>query len=76
MHVELLPRPNLSDVEGTKSALLGVRPLGLHDLHVGGPFQVLDVLDGIPEVALRIIGILAADLGGFLVGKLFLSVFG
>jgi hypothetical protein len=76
VHGKLLPRPDFGDIKRVETELVGVCLLGLHDLHVRRPLEVLTGFDGVPEISLRVVGILATCLDGLFVGELFLSVLG
>ena len=76
LHGEEVAGPDLGDVEGVETELLGVGVLGLHHLHVGGPLDLLAVLDGVPQVALGVVRVLAAHLDGLGVGETLGAVLG
>ena len=76
VHREVATRPNLGDIEGIEAELQWVGLLGLHDLYLGCPFNLISVLDSLPELLLRVVGVLAGDADGFGLGKLLLAVLG
>lgn len=48
MHWELATRPNLGNIERIEAQLLWVCFLGLHDLDLGRPLDLLSALDSVP----------------------------
>lgn len=72
VHWELLARPDLGHVEGIEAKLVSIGFLRIHDLDVSLPCNLFSTLDGIPELSLRIVWILAARLDSFRFGHLFL----
>jgi hypothetical protein len=76
VHGEVTTRPDLGDVEGIEAELQWVGLFGLHDLYLGCPFDLFAVLDGLPQLLLGVIWVLAGDADGFGLGKLLLAVLG
>lgn len=76
VHGKLVAWPDFGDVEGVETQLFEIGFLRLHDLHFGGPGWVLTVFDGIPKIALGVVGVGAAELGRFGSGELFLAMIG
>lgn len=73
---ELLPGPHFGHVKGVEAELLGICILRLHNLHLGRPFDLFTSLDGLPQIPLREVGVLARDTVGFSRGILLLAVLG
>lgn len=76
LHGELASRPDLSDIEGVKTELVWIGLIRFHDLDHGSPLNLLALLDSLPEVALRVVGVLTAHLCGLLLCELLLAVLG
>lgn len=74
VHGEIATGPDLGDIEGIEAELQWVSLLRLHDLHLGCPFNLLSVLDGLPQLLLGVVGVLAGDTDGFGLGELLLAV--
>lgn len=73
---EISSRPDLRDVEGVESKLSRISILRLHNLHLGGPFHLLTLLHGFPQISLGKIRILARHADSFFCRMLPLSVLG
>lgn len=74
MHGEVTTRPDLGDIEGIEAELQRVSLLRLHDLHFGCPFNLLSVLNGLPQLLLGVVGVLAGNADGIGLGELLLAV--
>jgi hypothetical protein len=74
MHGEITTRPDLGDIEGIKAKLQWVSLLRLHDLHLGCPLNLLSVLNGLPQLLLGVVGVLAGNSNGLRLGELLLAV--
>lgn len=74
VHWEVATRPDFGDIEGVETQLLWVGLFGLHDLHLGCPLDLLSILDGLPQLLLRIVGILARDADGLGLSQLLLAM--
>jgi hypothetical protein len=59
VHREVAARPDLGHVEGVETELERVSLFGLHDLYLGCPLDLLSVLNGLPELLLGVVGVLA-----------------
>ncbi len=74
LHPELVARPNFGYVKRVEAELLGIGVFGLHHLEFGGPCDFLTALDGLVQVTLGVVGVLAAHLCRLLLSELLLAV--
>lgn len=68
--------PDFRDIERVKAQLFWVRLIGLHDLHLGRPLNLFSTLNGLPQLLLGIVWVLARNLDCFWLSELLLAVFG
>lgn len=73
---ELSTRPDFGDIEGVKAKLIWIRLLWLHDLHFGSPLNLATGLNDVPQLHLRIVGVLTRNANGLWLGELLLAVLG
>jgi hypothetical protein len=74
VHGEITTRPDLGDIEGIEAKLQWVSLFRLHDLHLSCPFDLLSVLNGLPQLLLGVVGVLAGNADGLGLGELLLAV--
>jgi hypothetical protein len=68
--------PHLRDIERVESKLVRISLVRLHDLDMCSPGYLFAVLNGIPELTLRVIRIFTAESHCFVGSELFLAVVG
>lgn len=73
---EPFPRPEFGHIEGVKAKLIGIRITGIHDLDLGFPDKLFSRFNGILELSLEVVSILARDSYRLGLGKLLLPMFG
>ena len=73
---ELRPGPDFGYIERLKPHLFCVSALGLDNLDIRLPHHLLSVFDGIPELLLGIVWVLARDPGCLGLTKLLLPMLG
>jgi hypothetical protein len=76
LHGKLRAGPDFGNIERIEAKLLGIGVLWFHDLDHGGPLDFLASLDGLPEVALGVVGVFTAHPSGFFLRELLLAVLG
>ena len=72
---ELLPWPDFGHIEGIETELFCICFIRLHNLHIGGPLDLLALLNSLPQLTFRVVRVFTTDADGLWPSQLLLSMF-